>query len=128
GLRQCDVEAPRVHFKVPVHPGAGTRRGGLSLLSDFRARARAIVCTSTLLVVLVVAATAGVRAAERAWITSNGTMAYSDGAWIAVGGVKLVQGDLEVRSEQMRYQVETEAVDFIGDVRIRRGDDEIAAD
>ena len=66
-------------------------------------------------------------AAERAAITTDGIMAYRDGAWIAVGGVRLVQGDLEVRADRMRYEIETERAEFSGNVRIRRSGESLDA-
>ncbi len=66
-------------------------------------------------------------AAERAWITTDGTMAYSDEAWVAVGGVRLVQGELEVTADQMRYEVEDGRIDFIGNVHVTRADGQVSA-
>lgn len=66
-------------------------------------------------------------AAERAWITTDGTMAYSNGAWVAVGGVRLVQGELEVTSDQLRYEVDAGRVEFLGNVHVTREDGTVTA-
>lgn len=75
-----------------------------------------------LMLLLWVALGQPVQAAERAWITTEGVMAYSNGAWVAVGGVKLVQGDMEVTAQRMRYDVEAGRIDFVEHVVIRDED------
>src|SRR5690625_7463814 len=66
-------------------------------------------------------------AAERAWITTDGTMAYSDGAWIAAGGVKLVQGDVEVNADRMRGELESGRGDDVGNVFVTEENNSLAA-
>ena len=85
-------------------------------------RMRAWLFLGAMVIAAVLAAPGGwlaARAAERAWITTDGTMAYSDGAWVAVGGVRLVQDELEVRADRMRYEVDAGLAHFSGNVRIR---------
>ena len=66
-------------------------------------------------------------AAERAWITTDGVLSYAGDDWVAVGGVRLVQGDTEIRAERLRYEVDRDLVYFEGDVVMIQGSDRVTA-
>ena len=74
---------------------------------------------------LGIAATLTGFAAERAWITTDGVLSYDGDDWIAVGGVRLVQGETEIRAERLRYDVDAELVYFDGNVLMTQGDDQV---
>lgn len=60
--------------------------------------------------------------AERAWI--DGALTISGEAIVGVGGVRLVQGETEIRADRLRY-VEGEPVYFEGNVRVVQGGSEL---
>lgn len=66
-------------------------------------------------------------AAERAWITADGVLSYAGDDWVATGGVRLVQGDVEVRAERLRYDVDRDLVYFEGNVVMIQGGDRVNA-
>lgn len=59
--------------------------------------------------------------AERLWITGDGVFSFDGHIWIAVGGVKVVQGDTTITADRMLYHPDDEEVLLEGDVRIVRG-------
>lgn len=63
--------------------------------------------------------------AERAWI--DGALEISGGVISAVGGVRLVQGETEIRADRLRY-VEGEPVYFEGNVRVVQGGSELTGE
>lgn len=64
-------------------------------------------------------------AAERAWISTDGVLSYAGTDWIAEGGVRLVQGEIEIRADRLRYVVDQDLVYFDGNVVMTEGDDHV---
>lgn len=83
---------------------------------------------SLALLVFAFFAPAHVHAAERAWIASDGVLSYSEGSWIGIGGVRLVQGGTEITAERMRYDPEAEVALFTGDVVVVEDGDRLLGD
>lgn len=65
-------------------------------------------------------------AAERAWISADGVLSYAGTDWVAVGGVRLVQGETEIRADRLRYAVSEDTVYFDGNVVMIEGDERVA--
>jgi len=66
-------------------------------------------------------------AAERVSITSaiGGAIYYSKDGWIAVGGVTMTQGDMQITSERMKFDADAELAVFTGNVRVRQAENTI---
>lgn len=67
-----------------------------------------------------------VHATERAWISADGAISYVGTDWVAVGGVRLVQGETEIRADRLRYVVDEDLVYFDGNVVMTEGGDRVS--
>ena len=72
------------------------------------------------------AALSPVEGAERAWI--DGALQISDGVYVGVGGVRLVQGETEIRADRLRYVPGEAVVYFEGNVRVLQGGGELTGE
>lgn len=86
---------------------------------------RFFIRTAVAGLLLLLAALSPVYGAERAWI--DGALTISGEAIVGVGGVRLVQGETEIRADRLRY-VDGEPVYFEGNVRVVQGESELTGE